>query len=43
MGVFNVLTVLAAVGIGTTIAGLYHDSVEEAQRWAVRSSSVSQL
>jgi two-component sensor histidine kinase len=43
MGLFNVLTVLAAVGIGSGIAWLYHGSVEEAQAWAWRSSNISQL
>lgn len=43
MGVFNVLTVVAAVGIGGGIAWLYHGSVEEAQAWAWRSSNIAQL
>jgi two-component system chemotaxis sensor kinase CheA len=43
MGVFNVMTVLVAVGLGTGIAQLYRGSVEEARVWAFRSATISQL
>lgn len=43
MGIFNVLTVVAAVGIGSMIASLYRGSVQEAQSWADRSARISQL